>query len=100
MDEQEIDVIGLEIFKRLLEARREVPPHEVVVFYFGGDEEFGARDAALFERPAEEGFVGVGLGRIEMAVAGGEGLVYGIDAGLAVFDLPQAEADFGDLGAV
>ncbi len=61
-----------------------------------GDEDLGAVDAAVADRPTDAGLVAVGEGGVDVPVAGVEGAPDGVVRLRPVGDLPRAEPDLRD----
>ena len=83
MDQEQVELIDAEVRERLLEGALDVVGGVVGVSQLAGDEELLARDAGGRDRPADAEFGAVGLGGVDMAVAGLQRL---------------ADDRFGDLG--
>ena len=83
-----------------LQARIDPLLHALVprVIELGGNPDLRARDPGVADGGADFGFVAVGEGRVDVAVAGFEGGEDGV-VDFVGGGLPGAEADNGDLGA-
>ena len=93
VDQVQVDVVDAELLQRGADGGRDVFDFAAD---FGGEEELGARDAAVFDGLAQLGFGAVGFGAVEVGVAEFEGCGAGGYAGLVDF---AAVADFVPGGA-
>ena len=95
--EVEVDLVHAEAAQAPLDlGRRVVATGEEL----RGDEHVLTRDSALTQRLADAGLVAVGLGRVDVAVAGLERPAHRVLAFRAILDLPDTEAEHRHLGAV
>jgi hypothetical protein len=99
VDQVQVEDVEAQADQRLGEGSLGAVLAAVVDPQLGGDKQFVATDAAGGDGPADGLFVVVGLGGVEVAVAGGEGVGGGL-LGLVGGDLEDPEPQDRHLDAV
>ncbi|MCY1537293.1 hypothetical protein D9M68_727820 [compost metagenome] len=95
VDEREVHVVRAQLQQAVLEAGHELVARQVVGPDLGGDEQLGARHAALGDSLADLGFVAVDLRGVDQAVAQVDAVPDRVDHDL-VLEPEGAQAEGGD----